>query len=733
MADETSLPPDPHLLTPELAATELADAPGDDMRSGTREREAPVTPRVVGRFRVDARLGAGGMGDVYRAFDTVLDRPVALKVLRTDRSGDDAQRMRRVVREARAAAALTHPNAVTIFDVGEADKEVFIAMELLDGEDLRSVIERGDASLDDKLRWLLEAARALHAAHARGLVHRDVKPENMFVCKGGTLKLLDFGIAKRDDEDGTHADVVFGAGPSSLRTTEGRRVGTPRYMAPEQHAGDATDPRTDEFAWGLVAFELLTGSHVVADLATMTVDGTARPVSAAPTAVRVAALRAKAPELPASIIDTIARALEPRKEDRFPSMAPIIAALEKPDEEPVKALAALPERAAPAPSPSPASPSRLPRRAALAALAIVLVVGVAVAWKKLGMVPRPPSPALKVASSRTLSVAADDRFAILLDGTLVLARGTKTGLRLEREVPGGATVPMLRSPMFAAIGASYEGVELRGTSLQGLPAVFVEMNQGERGAFVGVWTDTIATSQRIFGPVSGIATAPFGKNVAIIATTNLFPPRRSDQPNGAEAYLVTATAVPRSTIEVGGATSPALATKDDRVAVAYVEEKGLHFAFLDRDLQRAGDVLEVSKTSARPAVAFAGDEAVVFWVEDQGGKTRLTGASLPAGNTAFSPAKVAIDEPLGPRAPVTARLPDGRWLVAWIASTGGVSSLRASPIGPGGSLTGPTDIAKAASIDGLRMTSTGEGVDFSWYEGDGTVRISRVISEDRSR
>jgi serine/threonine-protein kinase len=146
------------------------------------------------------------MGDVFRAYDTVLDRAVALKVLHTDRSADNGQRMRRVVREARAAAALVHPNAVTVFDDGEADNEVFIAMELLEGEELRSVLERGTATLAEKLRWLLEAARALAAAHERGLVHRDVKPENMFVCKGGTLKLLAFGIAKRDDVESTPLD-----------------------------------------------------------------------------------------------------------------------------------------------------------------------------------------------------------------------------------------------------------------------------------------------------------------------------------------------------------------------------------------------------------------------------------------------------------------------------------------------------------------------------------------------
>ncbi|MEA2751218.1 MAG: eukaryotic-like serine/threonine-protein kinase, partial [Myxococcales bacterium] len=321
---------DDDVLTPELAKTERAPSKDAPTRTGPRTTvgTGAPPPRTVGRFRIDAQLGSGGMGDVFRAYDPVLDRAVALKVLRSDHSADAAQRMRRVVREARAAAALTHPNTVTIFEVGEADREVFIAMELLEGEDLRAVLERGGASIADKLRWLLEAARALGAAHDRGLVHRDVKPENMFVCTGGTLKLLAFGIAKRDDEDGASPDAAVDLGPSSLRTTEGRRIGTPRYMAPEQHAGDATDPRTDEYAWGLVAFELLSGAHVVADLRTKTTDGSdAAPVPAL-AAQRLEVLRASAPEVSEDVLLTIGRALEPRKEDRFPSMAPIIVALE---------------------------------------------------------------------------------------------------------------------------------------------------------------------------------------------------------------------------------------------------------------------------------------------------------------------------------------------------------------------------------------------------------------------
>ena len=739
------------LLTPELAKTELAPSGDAETRTGPRVAGAtgpsgPPGARVVGRFRIDAQLGSGGMGDVFRAYDPVLDRAVALKVLRGERMSDDQQRMRRVVREARAAAALTHPNTVTIFEVGEADREVFIAMELLEGEDLRGVMERGEATVTDKLRWLLEAARALGAAHERGLVHRDVKPENMFVCKGGTLKLLDFGIAKRDDDEGAAPEAAVDMGPSSLRTTEGRRIGTPRYMAPEQHAGDATDPRTDEYAWGLVAFELLSGVHVMADLRTKTTDGSDAAPAVAPSSQRLEVLRAKAPEVSEALLQTIARALEPRKEDRFPSMAPIIAALEA--QPPI-------ERAAPAASAAtvatavPAAPaadaearplvrSRMRSWVVLPAIAMVAALGLyalRAATHSTSGAGAAAGPACRIASSRTLAVGPDDRLTILSDGRAVVAREIRKGFAPERETPSGMT-PFARNPLVTAIGSNYRDLVLSGVTYDERPATFVYFDQAETGALVGLFADTATVSQRIFGTVSGLAVATFGKNLVVVATTpEITLPRHGGIPNGAEIYLIGhAPGTHRATIEEGGAGAPAVAVLRDRVAVAYNFGGDLHFALLDEGLGRIGDVQTIARTSSAPAVGFApGDAPTLFWVDGAGGKTRLYVSSLVPGSTgkpAFSPPKVASDEPLAPRRPVTAQLPDGRWIVAWIASTGGRSTLRASPIGAAGALAGATDLATSEHIDNLRAVSTSQGIDLSWYESDALVRVAQLTCPD---
>ncbi|MDB5220096.1 MAG: serine/threonine protein kinase, partial [Myxococcaceae bacterium] len=456
------------------APTELADTRVRE-QSPARAAAAPpdtvVEVRLIGRFRLDAPLGSGGMADVHRAYDPMLDRAVALKVLRTKRAADDPQRMRRVLREARAAAALTHPNTVTIFDVGEANGEVFIAMELLEGEVLRNLLGRTDIPIEQRLRWLLQAARALAAAHERGLVHRDVKPDNMFVCKDGTLKLLDFGIAKRDEDDTLDpSGEVAGLGPSSLRTTEGRRLGTPRYMAPEQHAGLSTDARTDEYAWGLVAFELLTGAHAVATVGTATM-GNAPGEHGPPTlaSARHDDLRARVPQLSEEVVSAIVRALEPRKDDRFPSMAPIVSALEAADDralsrETSRAISVAPRAASEAPS-----RSRRWRAAGVVALIAIATVAMGVgglALRKQRLAREAARiallPACSVESRETFAMALEDRAAILPDGSVFIARDVKRGVFLERVTAPGAH-PFAVGAALSALGADYEEVGLTGT------------------------------------------------------------------------------------------------------------------------------------------------------------------------------------------------------------------------------------------------------------------------------
>ena len=198
----------------------------------------------VGRYNVLERIGKGGMGVVYRALDTVLHREVALK---THTVGDDpeAQAIERFFREARVVASFRHQNIVTVYDLGHDEDKVFIAMELLRGEDLHEFIEEGrHISLEEKLRIVQCVAQGLAHAHERGIVHRDIKPRNVLITEEGEVKLLDFGLA--------HISY-------STLTEAGQIIGTPFYMSPEQVLGEKADPRSDIFSLGSLLYELLTG------------------------------------------------------------------------------------------------------------------------------------------------------------------------------------------------------------------------------------------------------------------------------------------------------------------------------------------------------------------------------------------------------------------------------------------------------------------------------------------
>lgn len=276
----------------------------------------------IDRYTVEDVLGQGGMGQVYRAHDERLDRRVALKVVLAE--GDEAperrdEGRRRLLREARAAAALDHPNAVAIFDVGEIDDTAYIAMELVSGRTLRSAVG-SSVPLSDRLRWLADVARALAAAHRKNLVHRDIKPENVMVREDGRVKVLDFGIARRAaapiDPSAPTADPSLGT-----LTQAGVQVGTPMYMAPEQIRGDPVDGRVDQFAWGVLAYELLTGR----------VPWKARDALGLVAAILTQAPdppRALEPALPSGVESVVLRCLAKAADDRFASMDDVVAALE---------------------------------------------------------------------------------------------------------------------------------------------------------------------------------------------------------------------------------------------------------------------------------------------------------------------------------------------------------------------------------------------------------------------
>lgn len=277
--------------------------------------EAAITPgTLLGPYRITALIARGGVGIVYRATDTRLDRQVALKTLAPFGAPDEL-RVERFLREARITASLDHPNIVKVFDVGMHDGQPFMVVELLEGETLRNTLERGPVAESDVRRIGIEIARGLVAAHAAGLVHRDLKPENIFITRAGTTKILDFGIAKLAPE-AVRRD-------SSASTLTGILLGTAGYLAPEQIQGREADGRADLFALGSILFEMLTGQRAFA--CENTVDTLHAIVHAAPPDL----LRDRT-DISASMKTIVSRLVRKAPEDRFQTAADLVWALEQP-------------------------------------------------------------------------------------------------------------------------------------------------------------------------------------------------------------------------------------------------------------------------------------------------------------------------------------------------------------------------------------------------------------------
>jgi serine/threonine protein kinase/tetratricopeptide (TPR) repeat protein len=271
-----------------------------------------VEPRTVAHFDVTGRLGAGGMGVVYRARDRVLGREVALKLVRPEQVADFGARQR-FLREARAAAVLSHPGIATVYEAGEAAAEepggppqLYIAEELVDGETLAERLRRGPLAIEDVVGFGAQIADALGEAHARGIVHRDVKPSNVMVGPEGRLKILDFGLARRHvlEASGEAADTETWS-----RSAPGTIAGTPAYMAPEQIAGEAVDARADVYSAGCVLYEMLSGQPpftgaTTAEVLRRSLTETPRPI---------AELRR---DVPAPLAEVVTRALSRDPRDR---------------------------------------------------------------------------------------------------------------------------------------------------------------------------------------------------------------------------------------------------------------------------------------------------------------------------------------------------------------------------------------------------------------------------------
>ena len=298
--------------------TRGVSSPADESRLGRGD--------VVGRYMVLEGLGEGGMGVVYRAFDPELDRTIALKLLRTEADAD--AQTTRIYREAQAMARLTHPNVVTVYDVGRDGKRVFIAMELVEGATLSSWLADEPRSSDTILDVFVSAGRGLAAAHVAGLVHRDFKPDNVLVGRDGRILVTDFGLA-RGEADGSleqsvepvSADeLVSGRVLSSKLTRTGAILGTPAYMAPEQFRGAEVEPATDQFSFCIALYEALFGERPFPG------DKPGAVALAVTTGERRALPRQT--EISDRVIEAIDRGLRLEPAERWPTMELLLAELQ---------------------------------------------------------------------------------------------------------------------------------------------------------------------------------------------------------------------------------------------------------------------------------------------------------------------------------------------------------------------------------------------------------------------
>ncbi len=422
----------------------------------------------LGPYEVLSPLGRGGMGDVYRAVDPRLDRPVALKVLPDEISADVAM-LSRFEQEARAASALNHPNIVTIYDIGETADRRYIAMELVEGESLSATLRKGPLSVRHALQAAIQIARGLAAAHSRGIVHRDLKPENVMMNPDGLVKILDFGLAK----------LLAAPSHNARMTTPGFIVGTPAYMSPEQARGGANlDFRSDQFSFGALLYELVTGHHPFdRDTAVETMSAILKE--------RPKPVGTLAPEAPIPLQWIIERCLNKEPDQRYASTRDLARDLEEIQGrfEELTSQTRAPAKGEDLSASAPAIRSVRRRRAGLAAIVAVGALAAALGgWTLATRERQTPLLTYLTYSGKDYNPAASP------DGRTIAFSSSRDGTRRLwlKQIPGGAEVPLTSGPddypRFSPDGATILFTRLAGPkpedlSLYRVPAVGGEVRR----------------------------------------------------------------------------------------------------------------------------------------------------------------------------------------------------------------------------------------------------------------
>ncbi len=411
----------------------------------------PLAPgTILGQYEIRAPLGAGGMGEVYRARDTRLDRDVAVKVLPASLTSDP-DRLRRFEQEARAAAALNHPNILAVYQMATQGGVSYLVSELLEGETLRERLKRGPVPLRKAIDYAVQIAHGLAAPHEKGIVHRDLKPENLFVTNQGRVKILDFGLAKISE-----AKDTSGSEPTLAQGTEaGTVMGTVGYMSPEQVRAKNVDHRSDIFTFGTILYELVTGKqtfHKPTSAETMTAILNEEPAS----------ISQLAPTTPSGLLRVINRCLEKNPDQRFQSASDLAFALEALSDSGIT----------PGTSPHAAPGERPSRRWMMAVGALVVVVLGAAVLTYLWMQP-PAVPRL----SNYVQLTKDGlpKGIVGTDGSrLYLYRASSEYQGMEEmSVTGGEPrkSTILPSPNMRPLALSPDGSELLATDAHGVPPI----------------------------------------------------------------------------------------------------------------------------------------------------------------------------------------------------------------------------------------------------------------------
>ncbi len=395
----------------------------------------------MGGFEIVAPLGAGGMGEVYRARDSQLDRVVAIKVL-PELLSSDPDRLRRFEQEARAAAALNHPNILAVYQMGAYEGVPYLVSELLEGETLRETLRRGPLPLRRAIDYGVQIARGLGAAHEKGIVHRDLKPENLFITKDGRVKILDFGLAKLAQPKETATDLAPTVG---LETQPGVVLGTMGYMSPEQVRGHAADNRSDIFAFGAVLYEMVMGKRTFekpTSADTMSAILNEEPPS----------ISQLGPNTPVGLQRVVQRCLEKKPEQRFQSASDLAFALEAMAD----SISSSPHAAQ--------EPRRLwPRSAGAALLIVAAAAALGYFWLRTSPVP-------KVSNYVQLTEDGQRKALIGTDGSRLYLVSASLGIA-EMSVSGGDPrgLSIAPSPDMIPVDLSPDGSELLVVEGQGAP------------------------------------------------------------------------------------------------------------------------------------------------------------------------------------------------------------------------------------------------------------------------